>query len=235
MARSSIATDVRGERADTSLSSTYVVIGSGGHAMVLIAALKAARITPVACIDINPARWKTEVLGIAVAGGDDALSSFGTPDRVFLINGVGSAAQPGARRAVWDRFSQLGYRFASVRDPRAIISEGVAIDDGAQILAGAVVQPGTRIGSNAIINTGACVDHDCLIGPHAHIAPGAVLCGDVQIGDSSHVGAGAIVRQGVRVGSSAIIAMGAAVIRDVADRCIVGGVPAGVLVRGVKR
>lgn len=208
------------------MSGDYVVIGSGGHARVLIAALKAAGIVPLACIDIDPARWKTQVLGIAVAGGDDALPSLGAPDRVFLVNGVGSAAQPGARRAVWDKFSQLTYRFASVRDPRAIISEGVLIDDGAQVLAGAVVQPGTRIGSNAIINTGACVDHDCLIGPHAHIAPGAVLCGDVEIGESSHVGAGAIVRQGVRIGAGAVIAMGAVVIRDVSDRSIVGGIPA---------
>jgi sugar O-acyltransferase (sialic acid O-acetyltransferase NeuD family) len=206
--------------------SNYVIIGSGGHARVLIAALKAAGIVPITCLDNDPARWKGQVLGIAVAGGDEALPSLGAPDRLFLVNGVGSAAQPAARRAVWDRFSRLGYRFASVRDPRAIISEGVVIDDGAQVLAGAVIQPGTRIGSDAIINTGACVDHDCLIGAHAHIAPGAVLCGDVEIGDSSHVGAGAIVRQGVCVGSGAVIAMGAVVIRDVRDHAIVGGIPA---------
>jgi len=211
------------------LSSNYVVIGSGGHARVLIAALKAAGTVPIACLDIDPARWQIQVLGITVAGGEETLASLGAPDRLFLVNGVGSAAKPAARRAVWDKFSQLGYRFASVRDPRAVISEDVVIDDGAQVLAGSVIQPGTRIGSDAIINTGACVDHDCLIGPHAHIAPGAVLCGDVQIGDSSHVGAGAIVRQGVRVGSGAIIAMGSAVIRDVSDHSIVGGIPARVL------
>jgi sugar O-acyltransferase (sialic acid O-acetyltransferase NeuD family) len=205
------------------------VIGSGGHARVLIAALKVAGTVPFACLDKDPARWKVQVLGVTVVGGEETLASLGAPDRVFLVNGVGSAAEPAARRAVWNKFSQLGYRFASVRDPRAMISEGVVIDDGAQVLAGSVIQPGTRIGSDAIINTGACVDHDCLIGPHAHIAPGAVLCGDVQIGDSSHVGAGAIVRQGVRVGTSAIIAMGAAVIRDVADHSIVGGIPARVL------
>jgi sugar O-acyltransferase (sialic acid O-acetyltransferase NeuD family) len=203
---------------------------------VLIAALKAAGTVPLACLDIDPARWKIQVLGITVAGGEETLPSLGAPDRLFLVNGVGSVAKPGARRAVWDKFSQLGYRFVSVRDPRAIISEGVVIDDGAQVLAGSVIQPGTRIGSDAIINTGACVDHDCLIGAHAHIAPGAVLCGDVQIGDSSHVGAGAIVRQGVRVGSSAIIAMGAAVVRDVGDHTVVGGVPARVLrERGVEK
>ena len=196
---------------------------------MLIAALKAAGTVPIACLDIDPARWQIQVLGITVAGGEETLASLGAPDRLFLVNGVGSAAKPAARRAVWDKFSQLGYRFASVRDPRAVISEDVVIDDGAQVLAGSVIQPGTRIGSDAIINTGACVDHDCLIGPHAHIAPGAVLCGDVQIGDSSHVGAGAIVRQGVRVGSGAIIAMGSAVIRDVSDHSIVGGIPARVL------
>jgi sugar O-acyltransferase (sialic acid O-acetyltransferase NeuD family) len=208
------------------LSSNYVVIGSGGHARVLIAALKAAGIVPFACLDKDPARWKVQVLGVTVVGGEETLASLGAADRLFLVNGVGSAAKPDARRAVWDKFSKLGYRFVSVRDPRAMISEGVVIDAGAQVLAGAVIQPGTQIGSDAIINTGACVDHDCVIGPHAHIAPGAVLCGDVEIGESTHVGAGAIVRQGVRVGSGAVIAMGAVVIKDVDDHSVVGGVPA---------
>ncbi|MDQ6689203.1 MAG: acetyltransferase [Gemmatimonadota bacterium] len=208
------------------MSSSYVVIGAGGHARVLIAAMKAAGTVPVACLDNDPARWNVQVLGITVVGGDELLPSLGAPDQLFLVNGVGSAGRIAARRAVWDKFSSLGYRFASVRDPRAIISEGVLIDAGAQVLAGAVVQPGTRIGSDAIVNTGACVDHDCVIGSHAHIAPGAVLCGDVEIGDSSHVGAGAIVRQGVRVGSGAVIAMGAVVISDVDDHSTVGGIPA---------
>ena len=208
------------------MSSKYVVIGSGGHARVLIAAMKAAGTAPVACLDNDPARWKVEVLGVTVAGGDELLPSLGTPDRLLLVNGVGSAARIAVRRAVWDRFSSLGYRFASVLDLRAMISEGVLIDAGAQVLAGAIVQPGTRIGSDAIVNTGACVDHDCLIGSHVHIAPGAVLCGDVQIGDSSHVGAGAVVRQGVRIGSSAVIAMGAVVIKDVDDHSTVAGIPA---------
>jgi sugar O-acyltransferase (sialic acid O-acetyltransferase NeuD family) len=208
------------------LTATYVVIGSGGHAQVLIAALKAAGTVPVACLDDDPTRWNAQVLGVPVIGDDKTLPSLGDPDRLALVNGVGSAARPGARRAVWEKFSQLGYRFASVRDPRAIISEGVLIDVGAQVLAAAVVQPGTSIGSNAIINTGACVDHDCVIGPHAHVAPGAVLCGNVQIGENSHVGAGAIVRQGIRIGLSAVIAMGAVVISDVRDHSVVGGVPA---------
>jgi UDP-perosamine 4-acetyltransferase len=193
---------------------------------VLIAALKAGGIIPVACLDNDPTRWDRQILGITVVGNDEKLASLGGPDGVSLVNGVGSAGQPAARRAVWERFSQLGYRFASVRDPRAIVGEGVTIHVGAQILAAAVLQPGTSIASDAIINTGACVDHDCAIGAHTHVAPGAVLCGDVEIGESSHVGAGAIVKQGVRVGSHVVIAMGAVVIRDVKDHSIVAGIPA---------
>ena len=208
------------------MNKDYVVIGSGGHARVLIAALKAGGIVPVACLDSDPSRWNGQVLGVTVTGDDSTLPALGKPDHVLLVNGVGSAAQPEMRRAVWEKFLALGYRFASVTDPRAIVSEGVSIDPGAQILAAAVVQPGTRIGSNAIINTGACVDHDCSIGSHAHIAPGAVLCGNVDVGESAHIGAGAIIRQGARIGHGAVVGMGAVVISDIEDHAVVGGIPA---------
>ena len=51
----------------------------------------------------------------------------------------------------------------------------------------------------------------------------------VSIGDDAWVGAGATLMPGVRVGKRAVVAAGAVVTRDVAQGCIVAGVPARVV------
>ncbi|MBM3567058.1 MAG: sugar acetyltransferase, partial [Alphaproteobacteria bacterium] len=151
------------------------------------------------------------------------------PDKILLVNGLGSTETTAARRALYETFVKRGYRFAAVIDPLALITGPVEIGDGGQILAGAVLQPGAVIGANVIINTRASIDHDCIVGAHAHIAPGATLSGGVWVGDGAHIGTGASVIQNIRVGVNGIVGAGAAIIADVPDDATVVGVPARVL------
>jgi len=202
-----------------------VVVGAGGHAGVLIAALKRAGTPPFGCVDPDPSKWGQSLLGVPVLGGDEQLDELRRREELQLVNAVGYTRDPAARRGIWERF-RGAYRFAVVRDPTGLVDDSAVLCEGAQVLAGAIVQTGARIGENAIINTGAQVDHDCRIGAHAHVAPGAVLSGDVKVGDSTLIGAGAVIRQGVCIGRGAVIGMGAVVIRDVADGMRVAGVPA---------
>jgi UDP-perosamine 4-acetyltransferase len=102
----------------------------------------------------------------------------------------------------------------------------VDLEEGAQILAGAVVQASARIGQDAIVNSGALVDHDCQIGTGAHLAPGSTLSGGVIVGKFTHVGCGATIIQGIRVGEGCLVAAGAVVVRDVPDHSLAMGVPA---------
>ena len=202
-----------------------VLIGAGGHARVLIAALKRAGTVPRACVDADSAKWQRALDGVTVLGGDERLPELGAPEEIELVNAIGFIRTAAPRREIWQRFAAR-YRFAIVRDPSAIVDDTARLGAGAQLLAGSIVQAGAAIGENTIINTGAQVDHDCRIGAHSHIAPGAVLSGAVQVGDCVLIGAGAVIKQGVVIGSGAIVAMGAVVIRDVAEGAVVGGVPA---------
>jgi sugar O-acyltransferase (sialic acid O-acetyltransferase NeuD family) len=199
-----------------------VVIGAGGHARVLIAALKRLGSTPSACLDADANKWQSSILGVPVVGDDRQLDQLGEVD---LVNAIGFTRDPSLRRRVWERFHDV-YEFVSVRDSSAIVDESVILGRGVQLLAGSIVQTGSSIGANTIVNTGAQIDHDCWIGMHCHIAPGAVLCGDITVGDSTLIGARAVVKQGVSVGTGAIVAMGAVVTRSVPDNAIVLGCPA---------
>jgi UDP-perosamine 4-acetyltransferase len=218
----------------TAPAKSMIVLGAGGHARVLIAALQRLEARILGATDADSAKLGQVMLGVAVLGGDEMLESH-APGTVMLVNGIGGAGRTAARRAIYERFMSRGYRFAAVVDPLALIAGPVEIGDGAQILAGAVLQPGARIGANAIVNTRAAIDHDCVIGAHAHIAPGATLSGNVRVGEGTHIGTGASVIQNVHVGAGSVIGAGAAVIANVADDVTVAGVPARIVRQGTRR
>ena len=117
-------------------------------------------------------------------------------------------------------------QWAKVVHPSAIIDPTVTIGEGTVVMAGAIIQAGTKIGKHAIINTKASVDHDVSVGDFCHICPGATIAGHVSIGQFAMVGAGANVIPCMTIQKAAIVGAGACVISDVAENCIVVGVPA---------
>lgn len=206
------------------MNKPVIIIGAGGHAKVLISVLKALGREIIGVLDPNKAIGQT-VDGIYILGDDNQVRNY-TPDSIELVNGLGSVSLPVMRKKIYMKFKNDGYTFASIIHPSAIMAENVHINEGAQIMAGAIVQTGCAISFNAIINTGAIVDHGCIIGQHAHIAPGAVLSGDVKIGDMSHIGTGATIIQGIKIGCNVIVGAGAVVIHNAQDSSIVMGHPA---------
>ncbi|GGJ11273.1 pilus assembly protein [Alicyclobacillus cellulosilyticus] len=202
-----------------------IVLGGGGHARVLLEALCAAGVSVLGFTVAEPDTGPSHIGGVPCLGTDEVLAHY-LPSEIELVNGVGGAGDTAARIRVYKRFVDLGFQFATVIHPSAVVASSVEIGRGVQVMAGAVVQPGARIGDNAIVNTRASVDHDCDVGPHAHIAPGVTLCGGVRVGLGSHIGAGATVIQNVCIGQWCLVGAGALVLRDVPDGRKVYGVPA---------
>jgi sugar O-acyltransferase (sialic acid O-acetyltransferase NeuD family) len=205
------------------MSLPVIIIGGGGHAKVLVSTLLLQHRTVLGFVD--PKAGLRPLLGIAYLG-DDSMVLLHSPDQVRLVNGVGAPDSAVSHRRVYERFLERQYLFETVIHPSAIIAPDVQIEDGVQIMGGAVVQPGSRLGANVIINTGARVDHDCSIDAHAHIAPGVTLSGNVHIGKGAHIGIGASIIQGIDVGPACIVGAGAVVIENVPAEVTVVGVPA---------
>ena len=206
-----------------------IILGAGGHAKVLIDALRLQSVGLLGMTDADIGKKGHALLGVPVIG-DDAEVMKHPADSIRLVNGVGTVRVNPLRRQLFEQFVGKGYRFASVVHPSAIIADDVVLSEGAQVMAGAVIQAGCHVGMNTLVNTGAIVDHDCHIGNHVHLSPGVTLSGSVSVGENSHIGTGATVIQGIKIGRNSLVAAGAVVIRDVPDGVTVAGVPA----KGIK-
>lgn len=207
-----------------------VILGGGGHARVLVSTLR--RLQAAGGGEFGPKGYTAPNADpdwpfpeFSHLGDDSTLA---TLDRAafLLINGVGSTRNTTVRARLFQQAKALGFSFASVLDPSALIDPSVSLGEGVQVLARVVLQNGTALGDNVIINTGAIVDHDCRVGRDCHIAPGVVLSGGVSVGDGTHIGTGATVTQGVRIGRNVTVGAGAVVVGDLPDGVVAFGVPA---------
>ena len=192
-----------------------VILGAGGHAKVVLALAEACGRTVVGICDPQLSALHTESWRkIPVLGGDEALDELEL-EAYGLVNGVGQLPRQNARQGLYERCQKKGFVFPVLVHPFSWVAEDVLLEDGVQVMAGAVLQPGCRVGANSIINSRASVDHDCHIASHVHIAPGATLCGGVSVSEGAYIGAGAIVIQGVSVGRGAILGAGATCVTNI--------------------
>jgi len=207
------------------MAHPIIVLGSGGHAKVVLDVLLLQRKHVLGLTTLDSNMFDTIYCGFPVLGNDDALERY-SPSEIRLVNALGSVESMKERKMLFEKFRVRGFHFEQVIHPMAVVAQDTFLGEGAQIMAGVVIQPGSHIGDNALINTRASVDHDCGIGRHANIAPGCTLLGGVIVGDETHVGAGATIVQGIKIGTRCLVAAGAVVICDIDDGHRVAGVPA---------
>lgn len=198
------------------MTKRYLVLGGGGHARVIIDILASYNI-PIEAI-VAPELGRTqEFKGLKHLRKDDEVRHYNA-NEVTLVNALGSLPdQYNLREELFKRFKKADYQFLTVVSGAAIISKYAILEEGVQVLPGAVLNA-CNVGENSIVNTGAIVEHDVIIGKHCHIAPGATICGNVTLGNNVHLGAGATVIQGIDIGDSAIVGAGSVVSKNLSAR-----------------
>jgi sugar O-acyltransferase (sialic acid O-acetyltransferase NeuD family) len=137
------------------------------------------------------------------------------------------------RLQLHDQLSKEGLQSITIIHPTAWIADNATIEEGAQIMAGAIIQPEVKIGRQCIINTKVSIDHECILEDGVEISPGATLCGNVYVETNSWICAGAIILPRIKIGHDAIIGAGSLVTKNIPNNTLVYGVPARI-VRKVK-
>lgn len=197
-----------------------LLIGAGGHAKVVIEALRAAGMAIAGLVDDAPG---PAVLGVARIGTTAELDRLRAEGIAAAVVAIGDNA---ARARLGRSCRASGLALPPLLHPAALVAPSAMLGEGAQMLARAVVGPEAAVGPLALVNTGAILEHDGVLGEAAHLAPGAVLCGGVRVGARALVGAGAVARPGITVDEDALVAAGAVLVRDVPAGARVAGVPA---------
>lgn len=199
--------------------SGITVVGSGGHAKVVVGLCRAAGIRVDRVVDDNLARDGATLLGVPVCA----------PAREHLPRGgraVVAIGDNAARLRVAQELDDLVGEWVTLVHPRAFVDGTVTLGPGTVVFAGAVIQPDTVVGDHVIINTSASVDHDGVLGDGVHLAPGVHLAGNVHVGRGSFLGVGVGVIPGRKIGARTIVGAGAVVVRDLPDDVTAMGVPA---------
>ncbi|RTE86773.1 acetyltransferase [Lysobacter sp. N42] len=192
------------------------MLGAGGHATVLIDILRQLDKTILGVVARDKPEAKTVFEGIPCYESDDAVLGF-DKEQIYLVNAIGSMPGNSLRKKIQQHFRQHGYRFLTVVSPKAMVSEFARLEEGAQVIHGAIVNAHSLIGEGTIVNSGAIIEHDCMIGRYNHIAPGAVLCGGVVSGNNVHIGTGASVIQSTLIGENVMVGAGSTVVSDLSD------------------
>lgn len=195
----------------------YYVIGAGGHAKVIVSAIRSLGHHVVAILDDDVQKHGTELSGVPIF--PPSVRLLAAPAYPAVV-GIGDNR---VRQQVVQRFD---LDWATIVHPTAIIDGSVTIGRGSVVMAGAIVQAGATVGEHCIINTAATVDHDCRIDDFAHVASGANLAGHCELGEGVFIGIGACVVPSIRVGEWTTIGAGAAVVGDLPPGVIATGVPA---------
>lgn len=201
-------------------ATELVLIGGGGHAVVVAEAVRASGGRVLGVYDDDercPAAREPD--GAEWLG---PLSQAGELDRPWILC-LGDLC---LRASVLDRLGPAGAAAEKVVHPSAVISPSAVLGRGVFVGPLAVVHARAHVAAHAIVNTGAIVEHDCEVGENCHLAPRSALGGNVHVGQGTLVGLGAAVLPGLTISPGCVVGAGAVVHEDVPEGLRVAGVPA---------
>src|SRR5258706_1013671 len=205
-----------------------VVIGSSGHARVVVDILHQNHCEVVGLLDTYKP-IANEVLGHQVLGSDEDLSALVTANICDSV--IVAIGDNWIRNRMVRRIRELvpGIRFVSAIHPSAQIARDVSIRQGTVIMAGVVVNTGCDIREFCILNTRSVLDHDLIMEKFFSLAPGGTTGGGVRIGAFSAIAIGAVISHSIRIGEKTVIGAGATVVEDIPDGVVAYGTPARII------
>lgn len=122
--------------------------------------------------------------------------------------------------------SKMGGKFISLISPHAYIGEGTIIGEGCHISRWTFISCDIKIGRHVSIGEFSTIGHDVIIGDCSHLGAYTFLGGGVNIGNcvTAHPRVNVIPHKSI--GNNAILGAASVIIKSVAPKSTVFGVPA---------
>jgi sugar O-acyltransferase (sialic acid O-acetyltransferase NeuD family) len=209
--------------------SGVLVVGSSGHARVLVDIIEVAGTYKIlGLLDDSKPKGSIE-LGYPILG---TVSDLFEIARKHNPSGFIVAIGDNWNRAlVTAKITQMApaLRAITAVHPSAHVARTARIGEGTAVMAGAVINSAASIGRYCIVNTRAAVDHDARLEDYASVGPGATLAGNVHVGAYSAICLQACVSEKVSIGSHTVVGAGSVVLRDLPGEVLAYGTPARVI------
>jgi len=214
---------------NTEAMDSIVIIGSSGHAKVIIDIVEQeGRYKIAGLLDLNR-KVGEQTLGYQILGRHEDLPQL-----------VTTHALKGAIVAIGDNFvrSKVAVRvkeacpsllFVSARHPKASIGRDASVGEGTVIMAGATANPCSSIGRFCILNTNSSLDHDSVMGDFSSLGPRAATGGNCRIGSYSAIAIGAVLIHGIHIGEHTVLGAGSTALRNIDSFKVAYGTPAKVV------
>ena len=202
-----------------------VIIGSGGHAKVIIDIVeKEGKYNIVGLLDKNCNNRKT--LGYYIIGNEESLPHI--IEKHNISGGIVAIGDNFIRSKIVENVKEIypRFKFVVAIHPESILAKDVSIGEGTVVMASSIINPSCTIGNHCIINTSSSIDHDSIMEDYSSIAPGATTGGNVQIGRFSSISIGVTVIHNVHIGKHSVIGAGSTVLKNIGSFKIAYGLPA---------
>ena len=157
-----------------------------------------------------------------VVEGTLPLSKF-NPKKYALMVAV---ADSNDRFDIVQRLPKETKYFTWIHPTALIMSDDVEIGKGSFIGANSILTTNIKLGKHTILNRGVQIGHDCRIGNFFSAMAGVIVSGNVRINDFVYMGNNSSIREKLSVGGSVIIGMNSAVVKNIKEHGVYGGVPA---------
>ncbi len=195
--------------------AAVLIYGGGGHGKVIIELVRALDCYQLVGLIDDGLPAGSQILGVPVLGGAEALPELYQRGLGLAINAVGGIGNVAIRIKVFDILAQAGFSCPTVVHPTAFIEPSASLDGGVQVLPLSYISSAARIGFGTVINAGVVVSHDCVLGKCVNLSPGAMLAGNVRVEDFAQIGMAATINLDLTIGARARIGNGATVKADV--------------------
>jgi len=209
---------------NTQKTTGVIVIGTGGHARVILSLLQRhPQFKVKGLLDLKKSDINEKILGYPVIGSWDDVEKFFQQGIVHAILAVGDNKK---RSSLFARLKTIGFQLPILIHPQAYLEPSASVGEGTVVCAGAILGTAAQVGEGVILNTRCIVDHECEIQSFVHVAPGTAVAGRVRIGEGTFIGIGSSVKDRIHIGNWATIGAGSVVIDNIPDGVMAIGVPA---------
>ena len=197
------------------LNRRAFVVGTGGHARVILSILRdAAQHDVVGLVELGTVLPGESIMGLPVCGVADAIMELTADAAVDVFLAIGDNS---TRRAWWERLMAKGMCLPNLVSPYAVVDPTAMLGSANVVCARAFVGPEAVLGDDNLVNTGAILEHEARIGSHCHFAPASTVSGRSTVGDGCFLGAGSTVIDRIGVASETIVGAGATIVRTIEE------------------